>query len=431
MNYITMCLTLLIGLGCGESAFGSAEASEIKLSAPTAEFKVLRVGSSPHIPGDSSNPWYRTETYKQELNSVGLQLKDVVHVTLENADFIHGDYMHYQVHEDFCDTPSTFLPTSVALLGKIPFSRPLPIVSSIAKSCGPDGPSIIRSWYKSGFFDIIISDRSTLDGYAWPFKFYPRALKVGGIFVATDVNRNGNTTAFETTTEGKPYIKSIPIGGITFSIKLKVSKFPSFAEFERAYSDHPYLAKIKKLYQLGHQDHPLYAPGQYDPDKPVGFVVVERLGDTEPEAIKQPEPAKEPALVMQPALFATHAPAMQPGLFAIHAPAMQPKPVPTEQHALIQQHEPVQQAPRPKAKQHVIKVEPVKQPTPAKEPAPVMQPEPVPTEQHALIQQPEPVPTEQHALIQQHEPVQQAPRPKAKLHVTKVEPVKQPTPAKK
>ena len=365
MNYITMCLTLLIGLGCGESAL----ASEIKLSAPTAEFKVLRVGSSPHIPEDSSNPWYRTETYEQELNSVGLQLKDVVHVTLENTDFIHGDYMHYQVHEDFCDTPSTFLPTSVALLGKIPFSRPLPIVSSIAKSCGPDGPSIIRSWYKSGFFDIIISDRSTLDGCAWPFKFYPRALKVGGIFVATAVNRNGNTTAFETTTEGKPYIKSIPIMGITFKIKLKVTKFLSFAEFERAYSDHPYLAKIKKLYQLGHQDHPLYAPGQYDPDKPVGFVVVERLGDPEPEAIKQPEPAKEPALVMQP------------------APAMQP--------------------------------------------APVMQPEPVPTEQHALIQQPEPVPTEQHALIQQHEPVQQAPRPKAKLHVTKVEPVKQPTPAKK
>ena len=349
MNNIIMCLTLLIGLGCGESAFGSAEASEIKLSAPTAEFKVLRVGSSPHIPRDSSNPWYRTETYEQELNSVGLQLKDVVHVTLENADFIHGDYMHYQVYWEFCQNPLYFLPTNLTLLGKIPFSRPLASLDIIKNACGSDYRSIIPSWYKSGFFDIIISDRSTLDGYAWPFNFYPRALKVGGIFVATDVNRNGNTTAFETTKEDKPVIDSIPIWGIIFKIKLKVRKFLSFAEFERAYSDHPYLAKIKKLYQLGHQDYPLYAPGQYDPDKPIGFVVVERLGDDpKPEAIKQPEPAKEPAL------------------FTIHAPAMQPKPVPTEQHALIQQPEPVQQAPRPKAKRHVIKVEPVKQPTPAK-----------------------------------------------------------------
>ncbi len=277
MTYIIMCLTLLIGLGCGESAFGSAEASEIKLSAPTAEFKVLRVGSSPHIPEDSSNPWYRTETYEQELNSVGLQLKDVVHVTLENADFIHGDYMHYQVHEDFCDTPSTFLPTSVALLGKIPFSRPLPIVSSIAKSCGPDGPSIIRSWYKSGFFDIIISDRSTLDGCAWPFKFYPRALKVGGIFVATDLNRQGHAnhygqkvTSFDSVPEGE---KPMNLGIIQRT--LRVTKFPSFAEFERAYSGHPYFAKIKKLYQLGHND-----PRHADPHNTEGrgIVVVERLG---------------------------------------------------------------------------------------------------------------------------------------------------------
>ncbi len=295
MNYITMCLTLLIGLGCGESAFGSAEASEIKLSAPTAEFKVLRVGSSPHIPEDSSNPWYRAGTYEQELESVGLQLKDVVHVTLENADFIHDDYMHYQVHEDFCQNPLVFLPTNLTLLGKIPFSRPLASLDIIKNACGSDCRSIMQSWYKSGFFDIIISDRSTLDGYAWPFNFYPRALKVGGIFVATDVNRNGNTTAFETTKEDEPDIDSILIGGITFKIKLKVTKFLSFAEFERAYATNKHFAKIKKLYQLGHND-----PRHADPHntKGRGIVVVERLGDPKPEAIKQPEPVVQPAPVM-------------------------------------------------------------------------------------------------------------------------------------
>ena len=275
MNYITMCLTLLIGLGCGESAFGSAEASEIKLSAPTAEFKVLRVGSSPHIPGDSSNPWYRTGTYEQELESVGLQLKDVVHVTLENADFIHYDYVHYQVDGNFCDRPTTFLPTSVALLGKIPFSRPLPIVSSIAKSCGPDGPSIIRSWYKSGFFDIIISDKETLGG--WPFCYYPKALKVGGILVATDLNRQGHANHYG---QKVTSFDSVPEGETTMGLgivhrTLRVTKFPSFAEFERAHSDHPYFAKIKKLYQLGHND-----PRHADPHNTEGrgIVVVERLG---------------------------------------------------------------------------------------------------------------------------------------------------------
>ena len=275
MNNIIMCLTLLIGLGCGESAFGSAEASEIKLSAPTAEFKVLRVGSSPHIPEDSSNPWYRAGTYEQELNSVGLQLKDVVHVTLENADFIHYDYVHYQVDGDFCQNPLFFLPTNLTLLGKIPFSRPLASLDIIKNACGPDAPSIIPSWYKSGFFDIIISDRSTLDG--WPFCDYPKALKVGGILVATDLNRQGHVnhygqkvTSFDSVPEGKT---TMGLGII--QRKLRVTKFPSFAEFERAWSDRPYFAKIKKLYQLGHND-----PSHADPHNTEGrgIVVVERLG---------------------------------------------------------------------------------------------------------------------------------------------------------
>ena len=285
-----MCLTFLIGLGCGESAFGSAEASEIKLSPPTEieDVKVLRVGSSPHMTWDSSNKWYAAGEYERELDSVGLQLKDVIHVTLENADFIHDDYAHYQVDGNFCN--SSLLPTCLALLGKIPFSRPLPLSQKIAKDCGPDASNVISSWYRSGFFDIIISDRSTLDGYAWPFCGYPRALKVGGIFVATDVNRNNNTTAFRTTTEGEE-----SIGSGFIMRKLKVRKFPSFAKFERAYSGHPYFAKIKKLYQLGHQDCPNAAPGQYDPDKPIGIVVVERLDDPESKAIKQPAPVVQPA----------------------------------------------------------------------------------------------------------------------------------------
>lgn len=295
-----MCLTLLIGLGCGESAFGSAEATTD--STAIEEVKVLRVGSSPHMAWDSSYDWYSKGTYAQELASVGLQLKDVIHVTRAKdklpkpaSDDYNGNYIHRSVEPDFCLGP-TLTRDCLHML----FDTPPPSQSDSKENISLYR-DLAKSHFKSGFFDIIISDRSTLS--YWPLAGYPRLLKVGGICIATDLTRCKQATRENPQHLITPF-ESVPSGVQSMSDhivqrKLKVTKFLSFAEFERAYASHKHFAKIKKLYQLGHKP---YKSGDYDPNAYQGIAVIERLpDDPEPEAIKQPEPAMQPAPVVQPA----------------------------------------------------------------------------------------------------------------------------------